>query len=72
MKMYKRIKNRFLRWFLIVATFVMGLLVAYWLIIYLITPRYTFTEGRPFHGDYLYNPYQHMDPDHWKQLKIHC
>lgn len=72
MKMYKRIKNRFLRWFLIVATFVMGLLVAYWLIIYLITPRYTFTEGRPFHGDYLYNPYQHMDPDHWKQYNFHC
>ena len=70
--MYKKIKNNFLRWFLIVITCLIGLLVAYWLFVYLTTPRYQFREGRPFHGEYLYNPYQDMDPDQWKQYNFHC
>ena len=70
--MYKRIKNRVLRWLLIVLTMLIGLLIGYWLFVYLITPRYQFREGQPFQGEYLYNPYQHMDPDVWKQYNFHC
>ncbi|MBR6879042.1 MAG: hypothetical protein IKM95_06660 [Bacteroidales bacterium] len=70
--MYKKIKNKFLRWFLIAITGLFGLLVAYWLFVYLITPRYTFREGRPFHGECLYNPYQGMDSSQWKQYNFHC
>ena len=70
--MYKKIKNRFVRLLLIVLTVLLGLVVAYWLLIYLITPRYSFTEGKPFHGEYLYNPYQGMHPDQWKQYNFHC
>ena len=70
--MYKKIKNRILRWVLIVLTFLLGPLMAYWLLQYLIMPRYQFMEGKPFHGEYLYNPYQNMDPDQWKQCNFHC
>ena len=55
--MYKKIKNRVLRWLLIVLTFLFGLVIGYWLLVYLITPRYQFRVGQPFHGEYLYNPY---------------
>jgi len=70
--MYKKIKNRFLRWFLIGITVVFGLPIAYWLSLYLMAPRYQFKVGQPFHGEYLYNPYQNMDPDQWKQYNFHC
>lgn len=70
--MYKKIKNRFFRFLMIVLTVLLGLVVAYWLLVYLITPRYSFTEGKPFHGAYLYNPYQDMRPDQWKQYNFHC
>lgn len=70
--MYKKIKNRLLRFLLIILTLLLGLLVAYWLFVYLITPRYSFKVGQPFHGEYLYNPYQDMNPDHWKQYNFHC
>ena len=70
--MYKRIKNRLLRGLLIAITCVFALPIAYWLMMYLMTPRYQFKVGQPFHGDYLYNPYQNMDPNQWKQCNFHC
>lgn len=70
--MYKKIKNKVLRSLLIVLTILFGLLIGYWLVVYLITPRYQFREGRPFKGEYLYNPYQNMNPDQWKQYNFHC
>lgn len=70
--MYKRIKNRFFKVLLWVATVVFGLLLGYWLILYLISPKYSFKEGRPFHGEYLYNPYQGMDASLWKKYNFHC
>ncbi len=70
--MYRRIKNRLLRWSLIVLSALGGLLVGYWLLVYLMTPRYQFREGPPFHGEYLHNPYQDMDPEAWKQYNFHC
>ena len=70
--MYKKVKNKIWRGLLIAATLLLGLLVGYWLFVYLITPRYQFREGQPFQGEYLYNPYQHMDPDAWKQYNFHC
>ena len=70
--MYKRIKNKWLRGVLITLSIPLCLLLAYWLFVYLIAPRYQFSVGRPFHGEYLYNPYQHMDPDQWKQYNFHC
>ena len=70
--MFKKIKNKFFRWVLIVLSCLLGLLVGYWLLVYLITPRYQFSAGMPFRGEYLYNPYQNMDPDQWKQYNFHC
>ena len=48
------------------------LLLGYWLFLYLLAPHYQFTAGRPFHGEYLYNPYQNMNPDQWKRYNFHC
>ena len=70
--MYKKIKNKWLRGILIGLTFVFGPPIAYWLVVCLIAPRYQFQLGEPFHGAYLYNPYQNMDPDQWKQYNFHC
>lgn len=70
--MYKKIKNKALRIALIVISVLFFLLIGYWLVVYLITPRYQFREGRPFSGEVLYNPYQDMKPDQWKQYNFHC
>ena len=45
------------------------LLVLY---IYLSVPTYSFKEPKPFSGEYLYNPYQDMNPDQWKKYHFHC
>ena len=45
------------------------LLVLY---VYLSTPTYSFKEPRPFSGEYLYNPYQDMNPDQWRKYHFHC
>ena len=42
------------------------------LAIYLTVPTYSFKEPRPFSGEYLYNPYQDMNPDLWKKYHFHC
>ena len=42
------------------------------LYIYLSVPTYSFKEPKPFSGEYLYNPYQDINPDHWKQYHFHC
>lgn len=70
--MYKKIKNKALRIVLIAISIPFFLLIGYWLVVYLITPRYQFREGRPFRGEVLYNPYQSMEPDQWKQYNFHC
>ena len=45
------------------------LLVLY---VYLSVPTYSFKEPQPFSGEYLYNPYQDMNPDQWKKYHFHC
>ena len=40
--------------------------------IYLTVPTYSFKEPKPFSGEYLYNPYQDMNPDQWKKYHFHC
>ena len=72
MGIYKRVKNKWLRGVLIALTIPPCLLIAYWLFVYLLAPRYQFTLGRPFSGTYYYNPYQDIDPDQWKQYNFHC
>ena len=42
------------------------------LFIYLSVPTYSFKEPKPFSGEYLYNPYQDMNPDQWKKYHFHC
>ncbi len=70
--MYKKVKNKWLRGVLITLTIPFCLLLGYWLFVYLLAPRYQFTAGRPFSGNYLYNPYQQINPDQWKQYNFHC
>ena len=45
------------------------LLVLY---VYLSVPTYSFKEPKPFSGEYLYNPYQDMNPNQWKKYHFHC
>ena len=42
------------------------------LYVYLSVPTYSFKEPKPFTGEYLYNPYQDMQPDQWKKYHFHC
>ena len=42
------------------------------LYVYLSVPTYSFKEPKPFEGQYLYNPYQDMNPDLWKKYHFHC
>jgi len=42
------------------------------LAVYLSVPTYSFKEPKPFSGEYLYNPYQDMNPDQWKKYHFHC
>ena len=42
------------------------------LYVYLSVPTYSFKEPKPFSGEYLYNPYQDMNPNHWKRYHFHC
>jgi len=42
------------------------------LIVYLSVPAYQFEEPKPFHGEYLYNPYQDINPDTWQKCNFHC
>ena len=42
------------------------------LFIYLSVPTYSFKEPKPFSGEYLYNPYQDMNPNQWKKYHFHC
>ena len=35
-------------------------------------PSYTFDEPKPFHGTYLHNPYENMNPDNWIQSNFHA
>ena len=35
-------------------------------------PSYSFDEPKPFHGDYLHNPYIDMSPDDWKVANFHA
>ena len=42
------------------------------LYVYLSVPTYSFREPKPFSGEYLYNPYQDMNPDQWKKYHFHC
>ena len=42
------------------------------LAVYLSVPTYHFNEPRPFEGEYLYNPYQDMNPNQWKKYHFHC
>lgn len=48
------------------------LLVLILLAMYLTVPTYSFKEPKPFGGEYLYNPYQDMNPDQWKKYHFHC
>ena len=70
--MYKKIQNTGLRWTLIVLTVIFGIIIGYWMVLYLAVPHYYFKEGRPFQGEVLYNPYQDMDSTQWKQYNFHC
>lgn len=61
-------------WFYLVRTMagIGFLLLLTVLTVYLSVPTYSFKEPRPFEGEYLYNPYQDMNPDLWKKYHFHC
>ena len=70
--MEKRTKKRFWRGF---GRVMAGIGIAVLLLVlfaYLSVPSYKFNTPQPFEGQYLYNPYQEMNPDHWKKYHFHC
>lgn len=70
--MFKSVRNRFLRVALIVLTSIIGAFLLFHLFVYFACPSYSFSTPKPFEGKYLYNPYQEMNPDHWKRYNFHC
>jgi hypothetical protein len=44
-----------------------GLLVLVFTIQYITCPVYKFEAGKPFTGEYFYNPYQNIKPDEWRK-----
>lgn len=42
------------------------------LVVYLAVPTYQFEEPKPFYGQYLYNPYQDINPEMWQKCNFHC
>lgn len=70
--MFKSVKNHLLRWLLIGLCLVFGLCLGVFLVVYLSVPTYRFSEPKPFSGEYLYNPYQEMNPAQWKKYHFHC
>ena len=70
--MFKSIKNPILKWILVALVAILALVLGLYLIVYLSIPTYKFEETRPFSGEYLYNPYQDMNPTQWKKCNFHC
>ena len=46
------------------------ILVGMLVMFYLMAPVYDFSGPVPFHGNKLYNPYQNMNPDHWRRYNF--
>lgn len=65
-------KNGFWHYFGRVMAVLGILLLLTVLAVYLTVPTYSFKEPRPFEGEYLYNPYQDMNPEQWKKYHFHC
>ena len=71
-QMFKSVKNRLLRGVLTALCLALGLVLGFFLVVYLSVPAYRFKEPKPFEGAYLYNPYQDMQPELWKKYHFHC
>ena len=71
-QMFKSVKNRLLRGVLTALCFALGMVLGFFLVVYLSVPAYRFKEPKPFEGAYLYNPYQDMQPELWKKYHFHC
>lgn len=54
-KFLNRIKNNR---FLLVISWIIGVVLLFLLVLYLSVPSYSFAEIEPFHGDFIYNPYK--------------
>lgn len=70
--MEKRTKKRFWRGFGRVMAGIGITVLLLVLFAYLSVPSYKFNTPQPFEGQYLYNPYQEMNPDQWKKYHFHC
>lgn len=42
-------------------TGIIGAVLLFFLVLYLAVPSYRFDESEPFHGDFIFNPYQNVD-----------
>ncbi len=50
---------------------IVSLIVTLLVLQYVITPKYRFSEPKPFSGDYLYNPYAGVDSTKWVKANFH-
>ena len=59
--------KKIFRYFLYIVTAFVGFLIA----MNIFVPVYVFDQPVPFHGDYLFNPYQDIDSTYWKCCNFH-
>ena len=59
--------KKFFKYFLYLIGAFVGLLLA----MNLFVPVYVFDEPKPFHGEFLHNPYQDIDSTYWKCCNFH-
>ncbi len=59
--------KKFFRYLLYIVAAFVGFLLA----MNLFVPVYVFDEPKPFHGEYLLNPYQDIDSTYWKCCNFH-
>ncbi|MBN1339020.1 MAG: hypothetical protein JXA03_06845 [Bacteroidales bacterium] len=62
--------KRFLRFVLKLFLWIILAGLIYYAVLYITCPVYRFAEPSPFRGDKLYNPYQNMNPSHWRKANF--
>lgn len=60
-----RVVSRFILFPFRALGYLILLVMAVILVFYLTAPHYEFDEPSSFSGEYIYNPYQDIDPNHW-------
>jgi hypothetical protein len=67
----KRVLLKIIKWTGVTLLTLIGIFLAIQVWFYFTAPIYEFQQPRPFAGDQWYNPYEGMDPTHWRKANFH-